>query len=273
VSVGGDHFLANACASAAGPAPRLTARLAAEQPPRAASDGRGTESRSKDAQPSQEVVEELGTVPRARESTSRELSDYDANGPDQGALTAPGPRSAAHDSSPAAAADTAQEAVRADDPGFRDFVASRSRAMLRTAYLLTGNRADAEDLVQAALAKTYLAWDRIADRNALDGYVRRAIVNTHISWWRRRRVEEYPTDAIPDQAVADHAVDSDLQESLRRAIDRLPQRMRTAVVLRYYEDMTEAEMADILGVTLGTVKSTVSRAVAKLRADADLQAD
>jgi RNA polymerase sigma-70 factor (sigma-E family) len=272
VSVGGDHYLSNACASAAGSAPRLAAPLAAERPPHLASDGRGTESRSKDAQPGQEVVEELGTVPRARESTSRELADYDANGPNQGPLTAPGPRSATHDSSSAAAADTSQ-ATRADDPGFRDFVASRSRAMLRTAYLLTGNRADAEDLVQAALAKTYVAWDRIADRNALDGYVRRAIVNTHISWWRRRRVEEYPTDAIPDQAVADHAVDSDLQESLRRAIDRLPQRMRTAVVLRYYEDMTEAEMADILGVTLGTVKSTVSRAVAKLRADADLQAD
>ena len=91
-----------------------------------------------------------------------------------------------------------------DDPGFRDYVTARSRSLLRTAYLLTGNRADAEDLVQAALAKTYLAWDRIEDRRALDGYVRRAMVNTHISWWRRRRLEEYPTDEIPDQAVADH---------------------------------------------------------------------
>ena len=143
--------------------------------------------------------------------------------------------------------------------------------MLRTAYLLTGNRADAEDLVQSALAKTFLAWHRIEDLGALDGYVRRAIVNTHISWWRRRRLEEYPTDEIPDQAVADHAIASDLQEAMRRAIDRLPERMRAAVVLRYYEDMTEAEVAEVLGVSLGTVKSTVSRAVAKLRADADLQ--
>ena len=158
-----------------------------------------------------------------------------------------------------------------DDIGFREYVATRSRALLRTAYLLTGNLADAEDLVQAALAKTYLAWDRIEDRGALDGYVRRAIVNTHISWWRRRRVEEYPTDEIPDQAVADHAGASDLQESMRRAVDRLPQRMRAAVLLRYYEDMTEAEVAEVLGVSLGTVKSTVSRAVAKLRDDADLQ--
>ena len=160
-----------------------------------------------------------------------------------------------------------------DDPGFRDYVTARSRSLLRTAYLLTGNRADAEDLVQSALAKTYLAWDRIEDRKALDGYVRRAMVNTHISWWRRRRVEEYPTDEIPDRAVADHSGTSDLQDALRRAVDRLPQRMRAAVVLRYFEDMTEAEVAEALGVSLGTVKSTVSRAVAKLRIDAELRAE
>ena len=158
-----------------------------------------------------------------------------------------------------------------DELTFRDYVSTRSRALMRTAYLLTGNVPDAEDLVQAALAKTYLAWDRIEDRGALDGYVRRAIVNTHISWWRRRRVEEYPTDEIPDQAIADHTGNSDLQESMRRAVDRLPERMRAAVMLRYYEDMTEAEVAEALGVSLGTVKSTVSRAMAKLRDDADLQ--
>ena len=159
------------------------------------------------------------------------------------------------------------------DLEFRDYVSTRGRALLRTAFLLTGNLADAEDLLQAALAKTYLAWDRIEDRGALDGYVRRAMVNTHISWWRRRRVQEFPTDELPDRAVADHAGDSDLTETLRAAIDRLPQRMRTAVVLRYYEDMTEAEVAERLGVSLGTVKSTVSRAVAKLRIDAELLAD
>ena len=138
------------------------------------------------------------------------------------------------------------------------------------ALLLTRNRADAEDLVQVALAKTFQAWDRIEDRGAVDGYVRRAMVNTHISWWRRRRVEEYPTGEIPDRPVLDHAGDSEIQDALRRAIVRLPQRMRAAVVLRYYEDMSEAEVAQVLGVSLGTVKSTVSRAVAKLRIDADL---
>lgn len=159
------------------------------------------------------------------------------------------------------------------DADFREFVRSRGRALLRSAYLLTGNLADAEDLVQAALAKTFQAWNRIEDRKALDGYVRRAIVNTHISWWRRRRLDEYPTDEIPDQAAADMSGNSELHDTLQRAIDRLPHRMRAAVVLRYFEDMTEAEVADALGVSQGTVKSTVSRAVAKLRTDADLLAE
>lgn len=159
---------------------------------------------------------------------------------------------------------------RIEDPAFHDYVVARSRSLLRTAYVLTGNLADAEDLVQSALAKTYLAWDRIEDRGALDGYVRRAMVNTHISWWRRRRLEEFPTDEIPERPVVDHSVSSEMQDSLRAAVDRLPQRMRAAVLLRYYEDMTEAEVADALGVSLGTVKSTVSRAVAKLRIDAAL---
>src|ERR1700690_508761 len=163
--------------------------------------------------------------------------------------------------------------TKEDDPGFRDYVSSRSPALLRTAYLLTGNRSDAEDLLQVALAKTYLAWRRIEDFSSLDGYVRRAMVNTHISWWRRRRVEEYPTNETPDQPVQDNVDDSEMHDSLSRALRRLPERMRAAVVLRYYEDMSEAEIAGVLGVSLGTVKSTVSRAVAKLRIDAELIGD
>jgi RNA polymerase sigma-70 factor (sigma-E family) len=159
------------------------------------------------------------------------------------------------------------------DAAFREFVTSRERALLRSAYLLTGNVADAEDLVQSALAKTYQAWNRIEDRKALDGYVRRAMVNTHISWWRRRKLEEYPTDQIPDLPGADTSAESELRDTLQRAINRLPQRMRAAVVLRFFEDMTEAEVAAVLGVSQGTVKSTVSRAVAKLRTDANLLAD
>jgi len=164
-------------------------------------------------------------------------------------------------------------AAEAKEADFQDFVISRGRALLRSAYLLTGNLADAEDLVQSALAKTYQAWSRIEDRKALDGYVRRAMVNTHISWWRRRRLDEYPTDEIPDLPVADTSGTSELHDTLQRALDRLPQRMRAAVVLRFFEDMTEAEVADVLGVSQGTVKSTVSRAVAKLRTDSELLAE
>lgn len=161
-----------------------------------------------------------------------------------------------------------------DDPdeeaAFREYVTARGAALLRIALLLTGNRADAEDLLQAALAKTYLAWDKIHDRAALDAYIKRAMVNTQISWWRRRRVQEFPTEDLPERAAAEHLPPSELQDTVRRALDRLPQRMRAAVVLRYYEDMSEPEIADALGVSRGTVKSTVSRAVAKLRIDAEL---
>lgn len=160
-----------------------------------------------------------------------------------------------------------------DDAAFRDYVLARGTALLRMAIMLTGNKADAEDLVQAALAKTFLAWDKINDHAALDAYVRRAMINTHISWWRRRRVEEYPTDELPDQVVADHARESDMAEVVRRALDRLPRRMRAAVMLRYFDDMTEPEIAAALGISLGTVKSTVSRAVARLRIDAELGAN
>lgn len=152
---------------------------------------------------------------------------------------------------------------------FRVFVTARRPALLRTALMLTGDRCEAEDLLQAALAKTYLAWDRINDHAALDGYVRRAMTNINISWWRRRRLEEYPTDEMPDTPIADHTGRSALRDALERLLDRLPARQRVFVVLRYVEDLTEPEIAERLGVSVGTVKSTVSRAMAKLREDAD----
>ncbi|XRQ09546.1 SigE family RNA polymerase sigma factor [Actinomadura welshii] len=154
---------------------------------------------------------------------------------------------------------------------FRAYVAERGAVLLRAATQLTSDRADAEDLLQAALAKTYLAWDRIQDRAAVDGYVRRAMVNTQISWWRRRKLDVYPTDRLPDRPAADdHARRAELRDALGRALRRLPERQRLAVMLRYYEDMSEPEIAEILGVTVGTVKSTVSRAMTKLRDDDEL---
>lgn len=160
-----------------------------------------------------------------------------------------------------------------DRVAFGDYVRSRGGALLRAAQALTGNRADAEDLVQSTLVKTYQSWDSISDPAALDTYVRRVMINTHISGWRRRRVDEFPTDELPDEPAADQTVDSDLRELVQRALDRLPRRMRAAVMLRYYDDMSEPEVAAALGVSVGTVKSTVARAVAKLREDAELGAD
>ncbi|APC38015.1 MULTISPECIES: SigE family RNA polymerase sigma factor [Nocardiopsis] len=153
---------------------------------------------------------------------------------------------------------------------FSHYVAERGPVLLRMARSLTGSHADAEDLLQAALVKTFLAWDRITNPKARDGYVRRAMVNTQISEWRRNRLDVYPTDEIPEQRVDDPTWRSDLADVVERAIDRLPARQRTTVVLRYYDDLTEAQIAERMGVTLGTVKSTLSRAVDKLRLDADL---
>ena len=156
---------------------------------------------------------------------------------------------------------------------FRSYVLARSACLLRTAYLLTGDRADAEDLLQTALAKTCLAWDRIRDREALDGYVRRVMVNTQTSFWRRRRVNAFPTDDLPEQpgrdvVLRDFTADVDLHDALWTALAGLPRRQRAMVVLRYYEDLSEAETASVLGVSVGTVKSTTSRALARLREDA-----
>jgi RNA polymerase sigma-70 factor (sigma-E family) len=160
---------------------------------------------------------------------------------------------------------------------FRDFVAGSSGALLRTAYLLTGNRSDAEDLLQTALAKTYLAWPRIRERHAVDAYVRRTMVNTRTSWWRRdRHVKPAGHDehlaALPT-AGRDPIADADLHEALWTALARLPRRQRAAVVLRYYEELSEAETAAALGVSVGTIKSTVARGLAKLREDAGLRDD
>ncbi|MFI6921422.1 SigE family RNA polymerase sigma factor [Nonomuraea spiralis] len=151
---------------------------------------------------------------------------------------------------------------------FREYVMARGPALLRAARQLTGHPLDAEDLLQSALAKTYLAWGKIEDRGALDGYVRRAMVNINISQWRRRKLEEYPSDELPEVATADTTdttVCGEVHELLEKALEELPERMRAAIVLRYYEDMTEPEIARTLGISVGTVKSTVSRAMAKLR--------
>ena len=157
---------------------------------------------------------------------------------------------------------------------FRSYVAARSPALLRTAYALTGNRADAEDLLQTALARTYLAWERIREREAADGYVRQVMLNTRTSWWRKRKVDEHPTGELPERpAGRDATADADLHDALWTALAGLPKRQRAMVVLRYYEDLSEAETAAVMGVSVGTVKSATSRALAKLRETSGLRDD
>ncbi|MBM7788945.1 SigE family RNA polymerase sigma factor [Tenggerimyces flavus] len=151
---------------------------------------------------------------------------------------------------------------------FDAYVAARQHALLRTAYLLTGDRHEAEDLVQTALTKTYLAWSRVRDP---DAYVRRAMVNVHISWWRRAwRREERPTDAVPEPTATPEPDLADRDE-VWALVRSLPPRQRAVVVLRFYEDLTPAEVADILGCTAGTVASQTNRAIAALRARYDHQ--
>jgi RNA polymerase sigma-70 factor (sigma-E family) len=152
-----------------------------------------------------------------------------------------------------------------DETGFREFVAGRSPALLRTAYLLVGDRGRAEDLLQTALVKTYLSWDRIRDGHATEVYVRRILINTATSWWRRRWNNETATDRLPETAVADAADRIAQSDEVRRALLRLPARQRAAVVLRYYEDLGEAEVAEALGVSRGTVSRYLTRALHTLR--------
>ncbi|MGC5287328.1 SigE family RNA polymerase sigma factor [Micromonospora sp. DT231] len=148
---------------------------------------------------------------------------------------------------------------------FREFVAARSAALLRTAYLLTGDWATAEDLLQTALTKTYLAWKRLGGIEAVESYARRVMVNTSTSWWRRRWHGERPTEVLPERAGVDEIAQQLDRDLLWRHLRELPTRQRAVLVLRYYEDMSEAQTAAMLNISPGTVKSQASRALATLR--------
>lgn len=159
-----------------------------------------------------------------------------------------------------------------DEPGreaYAEFVRARGAALQRTSFLLTGDWALAEDLLQTALAKTYLRWDRVVLHDP-EAYVRRVLVTTYSSWWRRRWRGELPHGELPDGAGEDRWADVDARTALADALARLPRRMRAVVVLRFHEDLTEAATAEALGVSVGTVKSQTAKALAKLRADTGL---
>jgi RNA polymerase sigma-70 factor (sigma-E family) len=158
--------------------------------------------------------------------------------------------------------------VGGEAEGFAQFVTARERALQRTAVLLTGDWALAEDLVQTALAKTWPRWERISARDDPELYVRRVMVNTWATWWRRRWRGEQASAAVPEgPARGDVAAEVAMRMAVRDALGSLTRRQRAVLVLRVADDLSEAQVAQLLGCPLGTVKSAMSRALAKLRED------
>ncbi|NJP50537.1 SigE family RNA polymerase sigma factor [Streptomyces sp. SBST2-5] len=151
---------------------------------------------------------------------------------------------------------------------FTAYVQERRASLYATAYHLTGDRFEAEDLLQSALFSTYRAWDRISDKAAVGGYLRRTMTNLHISAWRRRKLNEYPTEELPETPGDTDAMrGTELRAVLWQALARLPELQRTMLVLRYYEGRTDPEIADILDISVGTVKSSIWRSLRRLRED------
>lgn len=147
---------------------------------------------------------------------------------------------------------------------FDDFVRARHERLCRVAYVLCGDWHHAEDIVQTALAKTYVA-QRRHRIDSLDAYVHRAIVTTHASWWRRKWHGEVATGALPERLSPDPYVAADAQAAVVAALATLPPRQRAVLALRYLADLSETDTADALGCAVGTVKSAANRALATLR--------
>lgn len=152
------------------------------------------------------------------------------------------------------------------DADFVAFVRRRGERHLRTAVLLTGDWHTAEDLTQTALAKLYRVWHRLDTDEDPDAYLRRILVNTHRSWWRARWRRESPVPSVPDALCLEDSADrSAVAQVVRQALASLPSRQRTALVLRYFEDLPEAEVATLMGCGVGTVKTHVHRGAAAMR--------
>ena len=155
-----------------------------------------------------------------------------------------------------------------DEREFREFVTARSAALLRVAYLLTGDVHHAQDLLQTALLGTVHRWAAIRRREHPEAYVRTAMYRHQVNRWRlRSRRPETLVPSAPDRAAGDdHATDTVVRHGVFDALRALPARQRAVVVLRYYENRSEAEVAQLLDISLGTVRSQASKALAKLRA-------
>jgi RNA polymerase sigma-70 factor (sigma-E family) len=152
-----------------------------------------------------------------------------------------------------------------DAAAFSEFVTARSGSLFRTAYLVLGDYQLAQDLVQESLIKAYAVWPRLRDVPKAEGYVRRIIVTTSVSWRRRRWFHERPTEVLPDVAAPDQTDRLGMQEELWSGLLLLPPRQRAAVVLRFCEDLSETQTAELMGCSVGTVKKHTSLAVARLR--------
>lgn len=152
-----------------------------------------------------------------------------------------------------------------DTEEYCSFVASRSAALFRVAYLVIGDHQLAQDLLQESLAKTYVAWPRLRDVSNAEAYTRRVIATTAISWRRRRGFHERPAERLPEPAQADAVAAAVLHDALWACLLELPPRQRTAIVLRHYCDLTEAQAADAMGCSVGTVKSSVFTGLRRLR--------
>ena len=150
---------------------------------------------------------------------------------------------------------------------FEDWLAAREGALQRTAHLLTGDVHSGQDLVQASLAKLYLAWDRVRTADNIDAYARAVLVNEFRSSWRSKsRRPELVVATLPDTPAAETPAYDGSRDAVWRFVCSLPPKQRAVVVLRFYEQLTEAEIADLMGISVGTVKSQSSRAIASLRA-------
>ncbi|MEV0808913.1 SigE family RNA polymerase sigma factor [Micromonospora sp. NPDC050200] len=153
---------------------------------------------------------------------------------------------------------------------YEEFADSRLTALLRYAVMLTGDPHQAQDLVQDTMVRVQLNWRRVARADSPERYVRRMLTNQYVDWrrgsWVRRVLLRGDPDESPPVAT-DHAQDAVERDQIWSWLSRLPRRQRASLVLRYYEDLPDAEIAEILGCAVGTVRSSISRALATLRAE------
>ncbi|MFF5297009.1 SigE family RNA polymerase sigma factor [Paractinoplanes globisporus] len=155
----------------------------------------------------------------------------------------------------------------AREADYAQFVRARTHALLRSAYLLTGDQHLAEDLVQEALARTHRAWLRLEKPENAEAYARKIMYHAQVSLWRRPKVAEVlPGELVSEPAGDDEAEAAVQRLTLRRALLALTARQRAVIVLRFFEDHTEAEAAQLLGVSVSTVKTQTGRALERLRA-------